>query len=102
MDSVGPWPLACRPAGRLLSRSGGAYEEDSSGLVTFPDVAFGNSGARIKVMRHVRLGPSVLAPDAWWPQGRPLPSVDLGIGGQLNFDTAAVQPKVSARDLQWT
>ena len=79
-----------------MSRSGGAYEEDSSGLVTFPDVAFGNSGARIKVMRHVRLGPSVLAPDAWWPQGRPLPSVDLGIGGQLNFDTAAVQAKVSA------
>lgn len=64
--------------------------------ITFPEVAFDDSGARLKVMRHVQFGPAFypLTRKVGAPDGAPSPCFDLGVGAQLEFDTAAVQAKV--------
>ncbi|KAL6767852.1 hypothetical protein ACKKBF_B36870 [Auxenochlorella protothecoides x Auxenochlorella symbiontica] len=71
--------------------------------ITFPEVAFDDSGARLKVMRHVQFGPAFypLTRKVGAPDGAPSPCFDLGVGAQLEFDTAAVQAKARIKFQDW-
>jgi hypothetical protein len=55
-----------------------------------PSVAFGNTGARVKAMRHIQFGPTFdLVKDG---TTTPTPAFDLGAGASFEFDTAALRP----------
>lgn len=66
---------------------------------TLPDFAFGNSGARIKAMRHVQFGPEF----TYKKHGRTItaPQFDLGAGVDFEFDTAEIRPllRLKFRDI---
>jgi hypothetical protein len=59
------------------------------------DVAFGNSGARVKAMRHITFGPSRLFPlssNHTETPTSPRPVFDIGAGLNFELDTAHLQP----------
>lgn len=88
---------ATRPRGRRPRHQAPHVEAQAlvSEPVIYPDFAFGDSGARLKVMRHVRFGPGFeprlrRTGDMFGPGA---PAFDVGVGAELDFDTAGVQPK---------
>ena len=66
---------------------------------SIPDLAFGNTGARVKVMRHIQFGNEY----THVKHGRTFtaPMLSLGIGGDFEFDTAEFRPllRMKIRDL---
>lgn len=65
------------------------------------DVAFGDSGARVKLMRHVRFGPEQEIQKLYEPFPRKRPAFDVGGGLNFDLDTARLQPllRLKYRDL---
>lgn len=63
-----------------------------------PDLAFGNTGARVKIMRHIQFGKE----HTYAKHGRQFtaPSMSIGIGGDFEFDTAEFRPllRLKVRD----
>lgn len=55
-------------------------------------MAFGNSGARIKAMRHVQFGPRFELTK--YGRTETVPAFDMGAGFDFEFDTAALRPLV--------
>ncbi|PSC75878.1 hypothetical protein C2E20_1663 [Micractinium conductrix] len=96
------------PAGQYGAPGGGyggggsAYPARSyqGGLVDLPSLSFMNTGARIKLMRHVNFGPKV---EVVKSSGlvREQPAFDLGLGLAFELDTAELQPqaRLKFRDL---
>lgn len=56
-----------------------------------PSVAFGNTGARLKVMRHVSFGPEYEL--VKYGRAFTAPSLDVGAGFAFDFDTAELRPQ---------
>jgi len=55
-----------------------------------PDVAFGDSGARVKALRHVHFGPQFELTK--YGRTSSVPCFDLGAGLEFCFDTASLRP----------
>ncbi|KAL4430669.1 hypothetical protein ABPG75_005925 [Micractinium tetrahymenae] len=81
---------------------GGSYgtAQPGSGLVDLPSLSFMDTGARIKVMRHVQFGPKV---EVQRSSGliREVPSMDFGVGLAFEVDTAELQPQASVARLKF-
>jgi hypothetical protein len=71
--------------------------EPPSDYSMLKDVAFGNSGARVKAMRHITFGPSRLFPlssNHTETPTSPRPVFDIGAGLNFELDTAHLQPSL--------
>jgi hypothetical protein len=55
-----------------------------------PNFAFGATGSRIKALRHIRFGPELTMTKHGRTTTRP--QMDLGFGGEFEFDTAVFKP----------
>lgn len=64
-----------------------------------PDLAFGNTGARVKIMRHIQFGKQ----HTYTKHGHTFtaPMFSIGMGGDFEFDTAEFRPllRMKIRDL---
>ncbi|KAI3433750.1 hypothetical protein D9Q98_003557 [Chlorella vulgaris] len=57
-----------------------------------PTMAFMNTGARVKVMRHIQFGPMVTSERSTGLK-RVVPTLDVGVGLAFELDTAELQPQ---------
>jgi len=78
-----------RPRGRM-PRQAQEQRQQFIDYSNIPDLAFGNTGARVKVMRHVQFGKEHTSTK----HGRTFtaPMFSIGMGGDFEFDTAEFQP----------
>ncbi|EFN59328.1 hypothetical protein CHLNCDRAFT_137735 [Chlorella variabilis] len=75
---------------------GGGYGGPRGGgapLYDLPSVGFMNTGARVKVLRHLQFGPKVEVERPSGLKGQ-VPTLDFGFGLAFELDTAELQPQV--------
>lgn len=65
---------------------------------SFSDVAFSNTGARIKALRHLAFGPRASFPKGWAP-AKEAPCCDLAAGLSIDLDTARVEGQLRLKVL---
>jgi hypothetical protein len=88
-----------RARGRAPPRQAQEQRQQFIDYSSIPDLAFGNTGARVKIMRHIQFGKE----HTYAKHGRTFnaPMFSIGMGGDFEFDTAEFRPllRMKIRDV---